>query len=241
MGSWYEAYRKGQCNPVQARYWQAKPPEELYDIKKDPYEVKNLVDDPRHAARLAHMRETLRENIVRMRDTGFIPEGMFERLMGDKTLYEYAQSDAYPIERIVEVADLAVSRDTSAIKKLMAACDDPHPVIRYWGATGFLVLQKKAAPAKKKLMDLLKDDWMDIRVVAAEALSYLGQTDLALKTLEPIIKNEPEYISLAAMNALDFMYQAGRVSLDHIRKLLGDTEFKGYPERMADYFSQRSL
>jgi arylsulfatase A-like enzyme len=241
MGSWYEAYRKGQCNPIQARYWQAKPSEELYDIETDPYDVKNLVDDPRHANRLARMRETLRKDIIRTRDTGFICEGMFDRLMGDKTLYEYAQSDAYPIERIVEVADLAVSRDTSAIEKLITACNDPHPVIRYWGATGFLVLQKKAAPAKKKLKELLKDDWMDIRVVAAEALSYLGQTKLALETLEPIIKSEPEYISLAAMNALDFMYHAGHVSLERIRKLLGETQFKGYPKRMADYFSQRSL
>ena len=240
MGSWYEAYRKGQCNPVQARYWQAKPSEELYDIKGDPYEVNNLVDDRRHAARLEHMRETLRKDIVRIRDTGFIPEGMFERLMGRKTLYEYAQSDAYPIERIVKVADLAVSREASAIGRLMAACNDSHPVIRYWGATGLLILQEKANPAEEKLKELLKDDWMDIRVVAAEALSYLGQTKLALETLEPIAKSEPEYESLAAMNALDFMFQAGHVSLERIRNLLGDTQFKGYPKRMADYFSQRS-
>ncbi len=240
MGSWYEAYRKGQCNPIQARYWQTKPSEELYDLATDPYDVKNLVGDPQYSDRLAHMRETLRKDIVRMRDTGFIPEGMFEKLMGDKTLYEYAQSDAYPIERIVEVADLAVSHDASAIEKLVAACNDPHPVIRYWGATGLLVLQEKAAPAKEKLKELLKNDWMDIRVVASEALSYLGQTDLALKTLESIIKNEPEYVSLAAMNALDFMQQAGHVSLERIHQLLGNTQFKGYPKRMADYFSQRS-
>jgi len=97
-------------------------------------------------------------------------------------------------------------------------------------------LQEKAAPAEEKLKELLKDDWMDIRVVAAEALSYLGQTDLALEILEPIVKNEPEYVSLAAMNALDFMYQAGHVSLERIDKLLGDTQFKGYPGRMAEYF-----
>ena len=239
MGSWYEAYRKGQCNPVQARYWQAKLSEELYDIKADPYEVKNLVNDPRQAARLAHMRDTLRKDIIRTRDAGFICEGMFERLMGDKTLYEYVQSDAYPIERIVQVADLAVSRNPSAIETLMAACDNSHPVIRYWGATGFLVLQEKAAPAKDKLKELLQDDWMDIRVVAAEALSYLGQTDLALKTLTSIIKSEPEYVSLAAMNALDFMCQAGHVSLERIHKLLGETQFKGYPKRMAEYFRAR--
>ena len=39
--------------------------------------------------------------------------------------YEYAQSKAYPIERIVEVADLAVSRDASAIGKLMNSGQQP--------------------------------------------------------------------------------------------------------------------
>ena len=236
MGSWYEAYRKGQCNPVQAGYWQAKPSEELYDIQTDPYEVKNLVDDPRYTDRLARMRETLRQDILRTPDTGFIPEGMFERLAGNKTLYAYAQSDAYPIERIVEVADLAVSRDASALGKLIVACNDPHPVVRYWGATGCLILQEKAAPAQEKLEELLQDDWMDIRVIAAEALSYLGRTNLALETLEPVVKGEQKYPTLAALNALDYMQQAGNVSLERIHALLGETQFKDTPGRMADYF-----
>ncbi len=241
MGSWYEAYRKGQCNAVQARYWQAKPSEELYDIETDPYEIKNLVDDPRYANRLAQMRKALRQDILHTRDTGFIPEGMFVQLAGDKTIYDYAQSDAYPIERIVEVADLACSRDASALPRLVTACNDPHPVIRYWGATGCLILQEKSAPAKAKLEELLRDDWMDIRVVAAEALSYLGQTDVALVTLEPIIKGEQEYPALAAMNALDYMQQAGHISLERIHRLLGDTQFKGNLARMAEYFAQRRM
>jgi arylsulfatase A-like enzyme len=236
MGSWYQAYRDGKCNPVQARYWQAKPSEEFYDVEADPHEVENLIDDPRHGARIAQMRETLRRDIVRTRDIGFVPEGMFERLAADKTLYEYAQSDAYPIERIVEVANLAVSRDALALRKLLAACDDPHPVIRYWGATGLLVLQEKAARAKKTLKDLLKDDWADIRVVAAEALGYLDETDLAVRALEPVIKGEQEFPALAAMNALDFMQQAGHVSLKRIRELIKGIRFKSNPNRMAEYF-----
>jgi len=155
MGSWYRAYLDGKCNPVQARYWQPKPSQEFYDIKSDPYEVKNLIDDPRYAEKIAQMRKILKQDIVRIRDIGFIPEGMFERLAADKTLYEYAQSDAYPIERIVEVANLAALRDASSLNKLIAACNDPHPVIRYWGATGCLILQKKAAPAKRQLKALL--------------------------------------------------------------------------------------
>jgi N-sulfoglucosamine sulfohydrolase len=127
------------------------------------------------------------------------------------------------------------------LPRLVTACNDPHPVIRYWGATGCLILQEKSAPAKAKLEELLRDDWMDIRVVAAEALSYLGQTDVALVTLEPIIKGEQEYPALAAMNALDYMQQAGHISLERIHRLLGDAQFKGNLARMAEYFAQRRM
>jgi len=237
MGSWYRAYVDGKCNPVQARYWQPKPSEEFYDIESDPYEVRNLIDEPRHADRIAQMRETLKRDILRTRDIGFIPEGMFERLAGDKTLYEYAQSDAYPIERIVEIANLAASRNASALKKLLAACDDPHPVIRYWGATGCLILQDKASRAKSKLRGLLKDEWDDIRVVAAEALSFLGETEPALETMEGVINGKETFATLAALNALDFMLQAGHVSAKRIQGIVKGKRFKDVSGRMVDYFN----
>jgi arylsulfatase A-like enzyme len=236
MRSWYDAYKAGKCNAVQARYWQAKPAEELYDTKADPHEIKNLIDDSQYNAALQRLRKALHEDVIRTRDTGFIPEGMFDRLAGEKTLYEYAQSDAYPIEKILSVANLASSRNASAIQKLITACNDNHPVIRYWGATGCLILRDKAAPAKQKLQSLLRDDWPDIQIVAAEALSYLDETRLAIKTLEPIAKSDKEFLSLAAMNALDFMQQAGHISLQRIRKLIEGHRFKTTPERMAKYF-----
>jgi hypothetical protein len=236
MGSWYRTYLNGKCNSVQARYWQPKPSEEFYDIESDPYEIKNLIDDPKYADHIARMRKTLKQDIVRTRDIGFIPEGMFERLSVNKTLYEYAQSDEYPIERVVEVANLAASRDTSSLDKLITACNDSHLVIRYWGATGCLILQKKAVPAKNSLKALLKDEWMDVRVVAAEALSYLGETDLVLQTMKPIIRGKEGFATVAALNALDFMLDAGNVSLDQILEIIEGLKFKDVSGRMVEYF-----
>lgn len=237
MGSWYEAFRKGQCNPVQARYWQPKPSEELYDTAADPFEVKNLADDPKYSKRLATMRKKLDSDIVRMRDTGLIPEGMFDKLAREGTLYEYAQSRAYPIERILKTANLAVSRDADELDKLIKACGDTHPVVRYWGATGCLILQEKAAKAKDKLKELLKDEFFDVRVVAAEALGYLGEADIALKTLESVIKTGEEHEILAALNALDFMYQAKQVSIERVQSMIKGVKLKPTPKRMADYFN----
>ena len=236
MRSWYEAYRKGQCNAVQSRYWRAKPSEELYDTKADPHEVNNLVGDARYAARLASMRKILDDDILRMRDTGFVPEGMFKRLAGDGTLYDYAQSKAYPIKTILRTANAAASRDANVLDKLITASDDRHPVVRYWAATGCLILQDKAADTKDKLKNLLEDEFPDIRVVAAEALGYLGEADLAFETLESVIKGNEEYEILAALNALDFMYQAGHVSIDRILALIEGITFEATANRIAEYF-----
>ena len=123
------------------------------------------------------------------------------------------------------------------MKELLVACDDPHPVIRYWGATGCLILQGKALRAKSKLKDLLKDEWDDIRAVAAEALSYLGETDLALETMESIINGEETFATLAALNALDYMMQAGHVSAKRIQNIVRGKRFKNVSGRMVDYFN----
>ncbi len=236
MGAWYEAYKKGKCNAVQARYWESKPSEELYDIKNDPFEIHNLAGDPKQAARLERMRATLRDDITAIRDTGLIPEAMFEGLAGEATIYDYAQSSAYPIERVVAMADLASGRDASQLNTLAAACGDPHPVIRYWGATGCLILQDKAAPAKGALEALLKDEWPVIRVVAAEALGYLGEAGRAFETISAIAQSDAEFDVMAALNALDFMVQAGHVSAEDAVALTANTTTKGTAARLTEYF-----
>jgi hypothetical protein len=233
MRSWYEAFRSGQCNTVQARYWQPKPSEELYDTVADPHEVQNLADDPRYAMQRDQMRRLLRADLLAIRDTGFISEGMFERLAGGKTIYDYAQSDAYPIERIVDLANRASSRDRAALADLQAALQDPHPVIRYWGAVGCLVLQDQSQPAKTQLKDLLKDEWPDVRIAAAEALCYLGEADAALASLQSSLSGQGQYEVLAALNALDFMQAAGKVSRGRVQEMLQPMTFPEPSSRIA--------
>ncbi len=235
MRSWYAAYTAGECNDVQARYWQPKPSEEFYDTQTDPFEIRNLIDEPEHAGRIAEMREALREEMVAIRDTGFIPEGMLARLAGRGTIYDYVQSDAYPIERIVDLADQATSRDPKVLDKLVAAMADPHPVVRYWGAMGCLILQEQAMPAKDRLLAALDDDWAEVRVVAAEALGYLGETEAALKTLDGVLKDGNPYETLAALNTLDFMRQAGHVSLARAQAMVKDLDLGEPAGRIPRY------
>lgn len=235
MASWHEAFLAGECNAVQARYWQPKPSEELYDTAADPYEINNLAGDPRYAERLADMRAKLRDEMVAIRDTGLIPEAMFQPLASEKTIYDYVQSDAYPIERIVDLAGMASSRDPAALPALMAALDDPHPVVRYWGVMGCRILEDKAAPAKDRLQSLLQDDWADVRIAAAESLGYLGEADAAVETIAAELTSKQPYEALAALNAIESMWRAGHVPLARVQEFVKDLDLAEPADRIPKY------
>ncbi|HLB73427.1 MAG TPA: hypothetical protein VJJ98_05375 [Sedimentisphaerales bacterium] len=59
--------------------------------------------------------------------------------------------------------------------------------------------------------------------------------DIAIKALESAIKGNEEYEILAALNALDFMCQAGHVLIDRIWALIKGTSFEPTPNRIAEY------
>jgi N-sulfoglucosamine sulfohydrolase len=235
MRSWHEEFRAGRCDDVQAAYWKPKPPEEFYSLADDPFEVRNRIEEPQYAEHVAHLRAALRADILATRDTGFIPEGMFPRLADERTIYEYAQSDAYPLERILDLADHASQCDAAQLPALVAALDDPHPGIRYWAATGCLILGAKAAPAKAQLLVRLNDDFFDVRVMAAEAAGQLGAHEAAAETLEGVLKRGNLHEALAAQNAIDFLHQSGHMTLLRAQQLVRGLTFGEPADRIPQY------
>ncbi len=68
---------KGQLTPTQKALTAATmPPEELYDLEADPYEIRNLTesDDPKHRVTLERLREVLARWIETTDDQGRFPE-----------------------------------------------------------------------------------------------------------------------------------------------------------------------
>jgi N-sulfoglucosamine sulfohydrolase len=160
---------------------------------------------------------------------------MYAKLAGDETIYDYAQSAAYPLDRIIEIADLASDRNPAHLPSIQTALDDPNPVIRYWGATGCLILDKQSAPAKKKLLRLLADEWPDVRVVAAEAIAHLGEPEVAATAIAGVLTTGNLYEVLAAENALDFLRQAGLVTLAQAQEMVRNLKFKEPADRIPRY------
>lgn len=66
---------EGKLTPVQALFMAPrKPDEELYDIQKDPYEIRNLAGSPKHQKTLKKMRKILDKWIRETGDKGQFPE-----------------------------------------------------------------------------------------------------------------------------------------------------------------------
>ena len=221
MGAWYEAFKAGKCNAVQARYWKRKQAEELYVIKQDPFQVRNEAGQEKHRGVLSTLRMKLENEMLRTRDTGLIPEGMYPHLSGSGTIYRFARSEAYPAPEVLAAATNAARGDLdegfSLFKK---GVRHQSPLVRYWAATGALVLGREAAPLKDALVKLLNDPVFDVRVVAAEALGHLGESAKSLPALVEVVNGGNVYESLAAANALEALGRGGAVSMDRIKAIM---------------------
>lgn len=236
MRSWYAEFAAGRCNEIQSAYWKPKPGEELYLPAEDPFEIHNLAAAAEQKVRLGKMRDRLRAEMLATRDTVFIPEGMYEKLAAGKTIYDYAQSSSYPLERLLDIADATTERNAAHVPAFTGGLADADPLVRYWAATGCLILQDKAAGAKAALLKCLEDECLDVRVVAAEAVAFLGEKDKALAVVTAVVKEGNDYEALAAQNALDFMWKAGNITLAQAQKALKNLRIKKEPnDRIPNY------
>ncbi|MDO8544776.1 MAG: sulfatase [Opitutaceae bacterium] len=70
FGSWVEAAKTNRAAAAIVHRYHERPGEELYDLRTDPLELKNLAAEPKHAARLAAMRADVDRWMKETGDTG---------------------------------------------------------------------------------------------------------------------------------------------------------------------------
>ncbi len=203
IGSWEQAYKNGKCNDVQSRFWEPKPAEELYDTENDPWEVKNLAEDPAYKDVMGKMRTANKDWMLRIEDTGFIPEADRINRTGETPFYDYMRSGKVNLEKLIEVAENATSGEIQEPDLFVSYLKDNESAVRYWGATGLLILGEKALPAKQELEKALNDESPDVAVVAAEALYKLGEQEKGRKTFLKVLNNENPFARCHALNSID--------------------------------------
>jgi N-sulfoglucosamine sulfohydrolase len=233
--SWEQAYLNGECNETQSIFWNAKPVEELYDTENDPWEVNNLADDPNYREVLERMRKANREWVSRIKDTGFIPEAERVDRAEGKSMYDYMRSSTIDLESIIDAAETATLGRAENLELLQSFLGNEESAIRYWGATGLLILGEKAEPAKDNLLAALKDESGNVVTVAAEALYNLGEKEAARKALLSVLENPNAFARCHALNAIDCIEEKSPELVEGVVAMI-----KRSPEMSRDRYDLRS-
>ncbi len=203
IGSWEQAFLKGECNEIQSAFWKTKPVEELYDTENDPWEVNNLAGDLNYIDVLERMRAANKNWVTKIYDTGFLPEADRVDRAGETPIYDYMRSGKLNIEEIINAAEIATLGEVGNIEIVKSYLKNEESAIRYWGASGLLILGEQAKPAMDELKAATSDKSANVVAVAAEALYNLGEKEIAKKALLTVLENPNEFARCHALNVID--------------------------------------
>jgi len=223
---WKRLYDAGQLNEAQSQFWRTKPPEELYDLKTDPDEVRNLAGSAEHEEILARLRNAQRRLALEIRDLGFLPEGEIHRRAAGQTPYEMRRSEnTYPLEIIMATAEWASSLRPQDTDALVSVLSDEDCAVRYWAALGLLMREKDGVSrAHGELKKSLVDPSPPVRITAAEALGRYGEASDLPAVLDVLIaaadlSDNDVHTSMLALNALDILDAKAAPAVSRIRAL----------------------
>ncbi len=207
---WKQLFDMGKLNQAQSYFWKTnQAPEELYDLKTDPDEVKNLADSPQHQEALQRLRKAHRDHVMEIRDVGFMPEPMIHIRSKGSTPYQFGHSKKYPLDRVFSMAQLATMRSKDATQELSKGIKDNDPAVRYWAVMGHLIRGKKEVQkGRQQLRKALSDKSLSVQIAAAETLAHYGNPEDLQPALAVLNKygnpaKNDVHQCVMALNALD--------------------------------------
>ncbi len=206
------SFESGKSNAIQSQFYLPKPIIELFNTKSDPWHVTNLAEDLKSQEKLKELSQELDRWMVDIRDIGLIPEPMFYDFVGVgknyATIYEYAQSSDYEIERILPIAKLAAKGAINNKADFLKFLNDLNPIVRYWGAYGVFRLAENNENLQKLLIDAIEKETIPVnRLLLAQALAVSGNRKKAFEYLYNDTKNARDgHVFLFGLNALQYSH-----------------------------------
>lgn len=224
------AWRNGQCNAAQSRFFEPRGYEEFYDLRNDPDEVNNLADTASAQALMAEMSRALDAHMIAINDNGFIAEGM-----AAEGYWESRARGAYDLPAIMALAASAATARAGQADYFAGILGHGDPVARYWAATGLLILKDKASSAASAIETALQGETVpQVRVVLAEAATHLGLGQDGVTALVALMADPSESVRLQAINALTYIApDLAREALPTVNAAKADAE--SFVQRCAIY------
>lgn len=187
--AWHKHHQEGKTDAVTGRFFRPRVSEEFYDTVEDFDNVNNLIADPVSQSKIAELRAALRQRQLKLFDSGLLPEAMRVRRAEENqlTIYEMVRDPKlYPLERYLDLSDLALSRAPKNLNAFVEALSDADEGVRYWGICGLFLLKEHAKPARSTIEQALDDEAGEVCMMAAWSMDQLGHTEIADATLETL-------------------------------------------------------
>jgi len=235
-------YAQGKLNELQKSLFTERPVESLYNIKKDKWELNNLAEDKAHNELLVKMRQQLKNEMIKSKDIGLLPEYELADISKNNTPYEYRLTANYAIEDIVDSAMLSgVKGEQQALQQVKLLKHD-NQFVRYWAAVG-LRSQNKAVllPLFKQLTKAMHDDYPPVAITAAAIVYDIFDDKKAEQLLKQYCLDENNDLVLLSIHYL--MYVGDKKPYIETVKSSSAMAGRNYPTKAAaaDFLASMGL
>ncbi len=195
-------WENGSLNELQARFYQpTRPPEELYDLENDPFEINNLAGDPASSEVLSNLRERLYEWMDETNDPVLIPEPLLEdlgKLHGNKFTAMRQEGMDQLRENLIHIVESGEQQNNEVLLKTL---DSGEPAERYWAVTWLGVNRVEAA--KDQVATLTTDPDPSVRIAANLALFKINPSFDPLPALGQEVSHRNLIVGMYAMSAIE--------------------------------------
>ncbi len=202
---WKRMFDEGKLNEVQAKFWQPKPVEELFDLESDPDETVNVAKLPENESRVAQMRSAVMQHMSSTGDLGLVPEAEMHRLAGDEAPRTWAMQHV-DFPRVASLALTAMDVENGdSVTDLIAIASDEDPVVRWWAIRG-LAIREPGDDRDSALVRAMNDESPSVAIAACDGLlKSATHRDQAVERLTQLAnaKNHGAFAPIAALNSLD--------------------------------------
>ncbi|MBL7220894.1 MAG: sulfatase [Phycisphaerae bacterium] len=218
--AWEKHHKEGKTSEITGRFFRPRVSEEFYDTVADFDNVKNLIDDPKHHAKIAELRGALRKKQLELFDSGLIPETMRVRraAANNTTIYEMVRNEKlYPLAKYLDAADLALAREKKNLAAFVKGLADTDECMRYWSIVGLLLLDKNAAGAEAAIAKATGDLAEEVKMLAAWTLVKIGKGEQGLACLRKMLFEGSKCTQLLH-NTIDWMGEPAFPLVKEVKK-----------------------
>lgn len=206
---WKTLYREGKLNETQSAFFKPRAPEMLFDVEKDPYETKNLAQDPEMRTTLKKMHSLLNTWIKEMPDLSLYPEFYLVDKGFDNPV-KFGRERKNDINGYIDTADLMLKDFGTVKERIRSQLKSKDPWQRYWALIVCSSFGEKAKTLVPMVKEMAKNDPEAInRVRAAEFLGLIKVADPAPVMLSALYGTDSPTKALLILNCMALLGSDG--------------------------------